>query len=259
MTGQQALQSDNARIAVVGAAGDIGAATVRLLLDQGAQVVAVDRDVAALDTLAGVLGSPAGLLCLAADVSSETAMADVFGAIAKQWGGLTGLVNGAGIEGSRTTIDLYPLEVFRTVLDVNITGVFLGMKYGIPLLREHGGAIVNIASTAGIKGAEGMSAYSASKHAVIGLTRTAAIEWGRQGIRVNAVCPGPIEGRMIEAIYASGPGTPSLIPADRAAQIPSRRFGTPDEVADVIAYLLTGAPDFVNGAAWQVDGGISAI
>lgn len=244
------------RIALVGAAGDIGGKITESLLSLGAVVAAMDRDAQALAALSERCAALGELSTHEVDVTDEDAMARVFADIGPR---LDGLINGAGIENRPVEIDKFDTDLFRKVIDINVTGVFLGMKHGIPLMREHGGAIVNFASTAGIKGAAGLSAYVASKHAVIGLTRSAAVEWGQHGIRVNAICPGPIEGRMIDSIFGSTPGQPSEIAARRTAQIPSRRFGTPEEVANVTAFLLCDAAAYVNGACYSVDGGISAI
>lgn len=244
------------RIAIIGAAGDIGGKIVAVLLAQGAYISAIDRDADALERLASANGAGTTLQTFQADVSDEAAMAHAFSAIG---GSLDGLVNGAAIENRPQVIDELSSDEFRKVMDVNVTGVFLGLKYGIPLMKEKGGSIVNFASTAGIKGAAGMSAYVASKHAVIGLTRCAAIEWGQHGIRTNAICPGPVEGRMIDMIFGSKPGQPSEMALARMAAIPSRRFSRPEEVANVTAFLLSDAAEILNGACYSVDGGISAI
>ncbi|MES2492834.1 MAG: SDR family oxidoreductase [Pseudomonadota bacterium] len=243
-------------IAVVGAAGDIGTAIVALLLSHGARVTAIDREPAMLAALSALPGASAGALATAAvDVTDEPRMAEVFAGL----GQLDGLVNGAGIEHRPTPIPELDTAILRKVMDVNVTGVFLGMKYGLPLLRRPGGAVVNFASTGGIKGANGMSAYVASKHAVIGLTRCAAIESGPDGLRINAICPGPTAGRMIDSIMGSEPGKPSAAAQARMDVIPSRRFGDRAEVANVTAFLLSAAAGYVNGACYTVDGGISAI
>ena len=243
------------RIAVVGGAGDIGAVLVRLLCTLGADVCIIDRDSAALDRLGASLSDGASHSVHLADVTDEAAMAAAFAG----FDGLDGLVNGAAIENVPTPVDQFDLADFRRVLDVNVAGVFLGLKYGLPLLARRGGAAVNVASTAGIKGAANMSAYVASKHAVVGLTRSAAVEWGPQGVRVNAICPGPVEGRMIDAIFGSKPGAPSDMARARMAQIPSRRFARPEEVARVTAFMLSPASEYVNGSLYSVDGGICAI
>lgn len=243
-------------IAVVGAAGDIGTAIVSLLLALGGRVTAIDRDPATLAALEALPGATAATLATAAaDVTDEARMAEVFAAA----GAIDGLVNGAGIEHRPTPIPELDTAILRKVMDVNVTGVFLGMKYGLPLLRRPGGAVVNFASTGGIKGANGMSAYVASKHAVIGLTRCAAIESGPEGLRINAICPGPTAGRMIDSIMGSEPGQPSAAAKARMDVIPSRRFGDRTEIANVTAFLLSDAAGYVNGACYTVDGGISAI
>ena len=241
-------------IAIVGAAGEIGTAITRQLLALGARVTAIDRDPAMLDTLSA--GSPGAMLgCQQADVTDEARMAEVFAGL----GPIDGLVNGAGIEHRPAPFPEFDTAIFRKVMDVNVTGVYLGLKYGLPLLRRPGGAVVNFASTGGIKGAGGMGAYVASKHAVIGLTRCAAIEGGPEGLRINAICPGPIAGRMIDAIMGSDSDNPSPAAQARMAVIPSRRFGRREEVARVTAFLLSDAAGYVNGACYPVDGGISAI
>lgn len=247
-------------ILITGASGDIGAEAVRSFLDDGARIAAVDRSGDGLDRLARSSGESGSLATFVADVTDEASVQASFAAIYERFGRIDGLVNAAGIEGPRVPIDRYPADMFRQVLNVNVTGAFLGMKHAIPIMLESGGgSIVNLSSVAGTKGAEGLSAYIASKHAVIGLTRTAALEWMRHGIRVNAVCPGPISGRMIDAIYDENPEAPSPIGEARRQAIPARRFGEPAEVAAVTAFLLSDAASYVNGACYAVDGGISAM
>lgn len=245
---------------LTGGGGDIGSATVHLLLSLGACVAVSDRSAEALDALVAGTSAPDRLLTRVCDVTVESDIIASFAEARQQFGKIQGIINTAGIEGRRGPIDQCPLELFETVMAVNVTGVFLGIKHGIPLLRENGGGtIVNACSTASIKGVEGMAPYVASKHAVLGLTRSAALEWGRHGIRVNGVAPGPVDGRMLKSIYAEAakdPNWPSL--ESRKALNPSGRFGDPAEVANVIAFLLSDASSFVNGAMFSVDGGVSA-
>ncbi|WP_327752054.1 SDR family oxidoreductase [Sphingobium sp. SJ10-10] len=244
---------------VTGGGGDIGSATVRLLLDRGARVAAFDRSIDALTNLGDVPTDQ--VFARTCDVTSEDDVVAALADVRSSLGPIGGIVNGAGIEGRRAPIDQVSADMFAAVMAVNVTGVFLCMKHVIPLLRENGGGtIVNICSTAGFKGVEGMSPYVASKHAVLGLTRSGALEWGRHNIRVNCVAPGPVEGRMLSSIFAEkaqDPNWPSL--ESRRALNPSGRFADPGEIAAVIAFLLSGAAPFVNGAMFSVDGGVSAL
>lgn len=247
-------------IILSGAGGDIGSATVNLLLARGAKVAAFDASADALRRLAAEAVAPERLMTGLCDVTSESAVRTCFAQARTTLGPIHGIVNAAGIEGQRGPIDQCSADMFATVMAVNVNGVFFGIKHGIPLLRESGGgAIVNACSTAGIKGVEGMAPYVASKHAVLGLTRSAALEWGRHGIRVNCVAPGPIDGRMLKSIYAekADPNWPSL--ESRKAINPSGRFGQPEEAGQVIAFLLSDTSSFVNGAIYSVDGGVSAL
>lgn len=246
---------------LTGGGGDIGGATVKLLLSRGAQVAVFDRSADAVAKLEAEAQASSTFLGGTCDVTSEDDIRASFASARKRFGRIHGIVNAAGIEGKRNPIPDCPTDMFDAVIAVNVKGVFLGMKHGIPILLEDGGGtIVNACSTAGIKGVEGMSPYVASKHAVLGLTRSGALEWGRHGVRVNCVAPGPVQGRMLEAIYAekaNDPNWPSL--ASRKAINPLGRFAEPSEIAQVIAFLLSDGSSFVNGAIYSVDGGVSAL
>ena len=246
---------------LTGGGGDIGSATVQLLLDRGAGVAVLDHAADALETLSAAVGMTDRLFTAPCDVTAEADIKTRFAEARAHFGSIHGIVNAAGIEGKRGPIPGCDTAMFDAVIAVNVRGVFLGLKHGIPLLQDSGGgAIVNACSTAGIKGVEGMAAYVASKHAVLGLTRSAALEWGRYGVRTNCVAPGPVQGRMLEAIYAqhaNDPNWPSL--ESRKALNPSGRFAQPVEIAEIIAFLLSDASSFVNGACYSVDGGVSAL
>jgi len=190
------------RVAVVtGAAGVIGSATIRLLAERGARIVAVDRRQQDLKTAIKDLPGSAQALAVEADVTREDDVAEYVRAAVDKFGTIDVFYNNAGIEGDIKPIIEYSLESFRRVLDVNVVGVFLGMKHVLPaMLKANKGSIINTASIAGLLGSPQIAVYSASKHAVIGLTKTASWECAGTGVRVNCVCPGLIDSRMLSTI-----------------------------------------------------------
>ena len=190
------------RVAVVtGAAGVIGTATMRLLAERGARLVAVDRREQDLKEAVKDLPASAQALAVAADVTDEDEVAGYVRAAVETFGTIDAFYNNAGIEGDIKPITDYSLEMFRRVLDVNVVGVFLGMKHVLPvMLKQNKGSIINTASIAGLMGSPHIAVYSASKHAVIGLTKSAAWECTGTGVRVNCVCPGLIDSRMLSTI-----------------------------------------------------------
>jgi NAD(P)-dependent dehydrogenase (short-subunit alcohol dehydrogenase family) len=245
---------------ITGAGGEIGRATARLMAARGARIVAVDRDSAALEALGADLGD-ALVAAIAADVTDEAAVRGYVAAARAAAGRIDVFFNNAGIEGPVHQLPDFPLEDFERVLAVNVTGVFLGMKHVIPVMLESGGgSIVNTSSSAGLRGTGGLCAYVASKHAVIGLTRSAAAEWAQHGIRINCINPGPIEGRMIRSIEQGlEPGNNGTLAAAMAAANPSRRYGLPEEVGALVAFLASDDSRYINGAVHSVDGGRTAV
>ena len=251
------IRLDGRTAVVTGAAGVIGSATVRLLAERGARIVAVDRKQEELQAAIRDLPATAQALAVSADVSNEDEAAAYVGAAVDRFGTIDVFHNNAGIEGDIAPITRYSLKSFRRVLDVNVVGVFLGLKHVLPvMLKQNRGSIINTASIAGLMGSPEIAVYSASKHAVIGLTKSAAIECGNSGVRVNCVCPGLIESRMLSAIIdGRNPGNPPIPNQKIAERIPARRLGQGSEVASIVAFLASDDASYVSGAAYTVDGG----
>ena len=249
------------RVAVVtGAAGAIGTAAMGLLAERGARIVAVDRRQQDLETAIGDLPASAQAFAITADVTREEEVAEYVRTAVDAFGAIDVFYNNAGIEGDVAPITNYSLATFRKVLDVNVVGVFLGMKHVLPvMLKQNKGSIINTASIAGLTGSPNTAAYTASKHAVIGLTKGAAQECAATGVRVNCVCPGPIDGRMMDSIMEGrNPGNAPRVRERLVERIPAGRFGYASEVASVVAFLASDEASYVSGAAYTVDGGRTA-
>jgi len=258
MTERTSLQGKVALI--TGAAGAIGRATAILMAERGAAIVAVDRDGSDLAGLAAAL--PAGARCatVTADVRAESDVAAYAAAAIKAFGRIDIFVNNAGVEGLVKPVEDYPLDAFRTVIDTNLIGVFLGLKHVLPVMYAQGsGCIVNMSSIAGLKGTPGLSAYTASKHAVIGITRSVAAEAGPRGVRVLSVNPGPIESRMMDSINAGQSPDAAAAHAAVAAMVPQQRYGRVEEVAELVAFLSSDAAGYCHGGIYSVDGGMCAV
>jgi NAD(P)-dependent dehydrogenase (short-subunit alcohol dehydrogenase family) len=253
------------KVAVItGGAGGIGAAAARLFTEEGAKVLLVDRNEAALQRVVDTLGGAAASYAVA-DVTQPAEVQGYVQTALERYQGLDILLTNAGIEGVVQPITDYPVDVFDQVMAINVRGVWLGLKYAIPAMRTRGGgSIIITSSTAGIRGAVGLSAYTTSKHAVIGLMRTAALECAPWGIRVNTINPAPIETRMmrsLEEMRTTAAGAAVTVAQTKeaiAARIPLRRYGTPEEVARLMLFLASDESSFCTGGVYMVDGGSSA-
>jgi len=242
---------------VTGAGGEIGAATIRLMVARGARIVAVDRDNSALQRLK----PDSNLIAIEGDVTDEESVRDYVARARTAFGRIDIFFNNAGIEGPVHPITEYPLADFRRVIDVNIVGVFLGLKHVLPgMAATGGGAIINSSSVAGLTGTPGISAYNASKHAVIGLTRSAAAEWASKGVRINSINPGPIASRMMASLEnGMAPGQANEMRARFSAMIPAGRYGTAQEVAALVAFLASEDARYLHGAVLTIDGGFTVV
>jgi NAD(P)-dependent dehydrogenase (short-subunit alcohol dehydrogenase family) len=223
-------------------------------------VVLVGRNEQALKAAVDRIGGDKAI-AVGADVSRPEDNARVVQAAIDRFGGLDIFVANAGIEGATTSIETYPIEVFDQVMAINVRGVFLGLKFAFPALRQRGGgSIVITSSIGGIRGrGQGNSAYIASKHAEIGLMRTAALEGAPHNIRVNAVLPGPVETRMMRSIEESrSPGDPAKARTALTNAAPMRRYGAPEEIANVMLFLASDEASLCTGGVYSADGGFSA-
>ncbi len=245
----------NGKVALVtGGGSGIGRATAVAFAQHGAKVVVVDVDeVAGEETAAMARAANTDVLFVRADVSQRADVEAMVRAAVNQYGRLDIAHNNAGIAGAQAPLADYPEEDWDRVIDVNLKGVWLCMKYELrQMLRQGGGAIVNTSSAAaGLKGSRNVSAYVASKHGIIGLTRSAALEYARSNVRINAVCPGTIHTAMIDR-FAGGD---ERILAQYAEGEPVGRLGTPEDVANAVLWLCSDAAGFVTGASLTVDGG----
>src|SRR5215831_2754240 len=246
---------------ITGGGNGIGRAAAAAFAKHGAKVVVVDRDSAAAEATAGIVRQGGGEAhAVTADVTKSADVQAYVKATLDKFGRIDCFFNNAGIEGRVAHTADYDEAVFDAVLGVNVKGVFLGLRHVLPhMIRQGKGAVVNTASVAGLVATPGMSAYVASKHAVIGLTKTAAGEVAHQGIRVNAVCPGPVDTRMIHALEEQiSPGDPAAVGARYQAAIPSRRYTTVDEIANMVLFLCSDLASNTTGGQFVVDGGRTA-
>ncbi len=237
---------------VTGGASGIGAATAALFIREGARVVIADLENSqGPETVERLRGEGGEVRFCATDVTQEDEVKALVEFCVDSYGTLDCASNNAGIAGKAAPLHETPIEDWRLAMSVNATGTFLCMKYELPIMQQQGtGAIVNISSGAGIIATPGLSPYCASKHAILGLTKTAAVENARTGVRVNAVCPGSTDTPMLQAAMAVSPMVKKLV----MSSVPTGRLGRPEEIAEAIVWLCSDHASYVSGHTMLVDG-----
>ncbi|CAN5346849.1 SDR family oxidoreductase [soil metagenome] len=240
---------------VTGAGAGIGRATAERLVGEGARVAVVDRDRDAAEEVADGLGDRA--FAVVADLEDADQVASMVAAAAAEFGRVDVLVNNAGIAvgGSVTSLEL---DDWTRVVNVNLRSIWLAMKHAMPHLAARGGAIVNMASVQGLMGFPGWAGYAATKGGILALTRQAAVEYAKDGVRVNSVAPGTIMTPMNQRIFAEA-REPETLRAAWGAMHALGRFGEPEEVAAAIAFLASDDASFITGACLPVDGGLTIL
>ncbi|MDD2978203.1 glucose 1-dehydrogenase [Aquabacterium sp.] len=244
---------------ITGGAGGIGLATAKLFVAEGARVVLADLDEQALQAAVKEIGSDA-VSHVAGDVTREDQVRNMIDTVVQRHGRVDVVFANAGTEGSISPLVDYTVEAFDRVMAVNVRGVFLPLKHAIPVMQKQGGgSIVITSSIAGLKGFAGLSAYVASKHAVVGLMRSAVLEVGNSGVRINTIHPSPIDNRMMRSIEeGAAPGAAATVKAQFETMIPAGRYGLSEEVARTALFLASDESTFCTGGRYCVDGGMSA-
>jgi len=242
---------------ITGGAGSIGKITAKLFLEEGAKVMLVDLAEKELQEAAYELNSE-HIRYTVADVSKAADVEHYIAETIKLFGKIDVFFNNAGIEGVVKPIENYPEDIFDTIMSVNVKGVWLGNKYVLPQMND-GGSIIITSSVAGILGFPGLSAYVTSKHAVVGIMRTTALEAASRKIRVNTVHPSPVNNRMMRSIEeSSSAGHSEEVKKQFEAAIPLGRYAEPVEIAKLVLFLASDDSQFITGTTQIIDGGMSA-
>lgn len=251
-------------VIVTGAGMGLGLATSKILAQKGANLSIVDYNEEALQKAKSeiqALAPESKIITVTADVSNEDAVKKYVEKTVVEFGQIDGFYNNAGIEGKQAPLVDYDLEVFKKVIDINLMGVYYGLKHVIPVMQKQGnGRIVNVASVGGIRGVINQMPYVASKHAVSGMTKNAAIEYGKDGVLTNAIAPGAILTPMVaEAFKEVNPSDPAAAEKQYAQRNPTRKLGAPENVGNLVAFLLSDECQYVNGQTIAIDGGESNL
>ncbi|MFD1212928.1 SDR family oxidoreductase [Arthrobacter sp. GCM10027362] len=249
-------------VIITGAGSGLGrAAAIRIAKEQG-RLTLVDLNEAGLQETGKEIRNAAPdaeVLLVTANVASEAEVENYVAEAVKRFGTIDGFFNNAGIEGKQNLTEDFGSDEFGKVVNINLNGVFYGLKHVLKVMKEQGsGAVVNTASVGGIRGVGNQSGYAASKHGVVGLTRNSGIEYGQFGIQVNAIAPGAIMTPMVEgSLKQMDPENWEQVGEEFVQPNPMKRFGKPEEVAHLVAFLLSGDAGFINAAVIPIDGGQS--
>lgn len=249
------------KIAVItGGSGEIGKATAQLFLQEGASVALVDVNEDTLNSAKEELNAGDSVMTLVADVTDEQDVSQYVERIIDQYGRIDVFFNNAGIEGKVAPIVEQSLENFQNVWNVNVGGVFLGLKYVMKEMMNQGsGSIINASSVAGLMGSPGVAPYVTSKHGVVGLTKTAALEGASSNVRVNSIHPSPVEGRMMRSLEEGmNPGGGEEVKQKQMSAIPLQRYAESEDIAKLVLFLASEDSQFISGAQYRVDGGMGA-
>ncbi|WP_137932882.1 SDR family NAD(P)-dependent oxidoreductase [Mesorhizobium comanense] len=254
---------DGMTVLITGATGGLGKGAARGFAAEGARLVLSDIDERALADLAGTLAVESAIL--AGDIADESLSENLVGLAVEKFGRLDVAVNNAGIVQSFVRLPQVPSDEARRVLEIDLLGVFHAMKHQIPQMERQfkatgkGGSIVNIASAAGLSGAPKLSVYAAAKHGVIGLTRSAAIEYAGRGLRINAICPAHTRTAMVDSFVRISGAPEAEALAELTRGVPMKRVAEVDEITTAILFAADPANSFMTGHALAIDGGIGAI
>ncbi|MBB6446805.1 SDR family NAD(P)-dependent oxidoreductase [Bacillus benzoevorans] len=245
---------------VTGGAGGLGKETAKVFLQEGAKVLIVDLSEEALLKTKEELHQYGEIITVKADVSQESDTINYVKTAVEYWGKIDVFFNNAGIEGKFSSFVETTVENFDQVMSVNVRGVFLGIKHVLPvMMAQKSGSIINTSSVAGLMGWYGITPYVASKHAVIGLTKNAALEAASSNVRVNSIHPAPVNTRMLRSVESGlMPGQAEAAKEAITNEIPIGRYGEPIDVAKLVLFLASDDSTFITGSQYRVDGGIGA-
>ncbi|MFL0507141.1 SDR family NAD(P)-dependent oxidoreductase [Ureibacillus sp. 179-F W5.1 NHS] len=246
---------------ITGGAGGIGKVTAKRFLEEGAKVVLVDLFQESLDETKAELESLGEVIVVQADVSKEEEVKNYVNKTVEQFGKIDIFFNNAGIEGKVAPITEQKVEDLDKVLAVNVRGVFLGLKYVLAVMKEQGyGSVINTSSVAGLHGSPDVTPYVASKHAVVGLTKSTALEVAPYQVRVNSIHPSPVNTRMMRSLEEGfAPGQAEAAKANMEKSIPLGRYGESEDISNLVLFLASDDSKFITGAQYRVDGGMGAL